>query len=317
MTGVALSGSRLMARTRLTNAGQTRHAVVRTKHPSDTASSATESGSATVNKKDKCICCQHVVTSSDKGIQCDLCDNWFHAECQEVKDSSYNALIDDQWDNQLIWYCKCCKKVSANIISKLVTLEKEVAQMKEHQLKDHTAVDYTRISKIVEECVKESPAVIPRVSSSHADNFRKAIPDAIRIRGIPEPDKDIFQNTEAQMKSDKQSVERIFEHIAIDCDILDLKRLGSYDTSRSRPLLVTVNPWKKRLILSSLCKLKNYEHRVFLSRDLSSAELRTEKALLKKRFDLITKSGVSRKDLKLINLNLQQKIDDVWVPVKD
>ena len=119
------------------------------------------------------------------------------------------------------------------------------------------------------------------------------------------------------MKSDKQSVERIFEHIAIDCDILDLKRLGSYDTSRSRPLLVTVNPWKKRLILSSLCKLKNYEHRVFLSRDLSSAELRTEKVLLKKRFDLITKSGVSRKDLKLINLNLQQKIDDVWVPVKD
>ena len=189
--------------------------------------------------------------------------------------------------------------------------------MKEHQLKDHTAVDYTRISKIVEECVKESPAVIPPVSSSHANNVRKTIPDAIRIRGIPEPDKDIFQNTEAQMKSDKQSVERIFEHIAIDCDILDLKRLGSYDTSRSRPLLVTVNPWKKRLILSSLCKLKNYEHRVFLSRDLSSAELRNEKTLLKKRFDLITKSGVSRKDLKLINLNLQQKIDDVWVPVKD
>ncbi|CAC5386230.1 unnamed protein product [Mytilus coruscus] len=58
------------------------------------------------NRKDEIVCsiCSCQFNSVDERIQCDLCDNWYHKECQNITD---DQLIDKTEDD---WYCmKCCE----------------------------------------------------------------------------------------------------------------------------------------------------------------------------------------------------------------
>ena len=77
--------------------------------------------------------------------------------------------------------------------------------------------------------------------------------------------------------------------------ITNVRRLGRYDSERAkanqnfnRPVLVTLaNQWDKRLILSSLSRLRGRKDNLSISRDLSSDEVKLEKDLLKERYRLI------------------------------
>jgi len=41
---------------------------------------------------EKCGHCTKVVTDRDNGLQCELCEGWFHAACQDVSDEDYKVL---------------------------------------------------------------------------------------------------------------------------------------------------------------------------------------------------------------------------------
>ena len=52
--------------------------------------------------------CGLVVKYGQMGIQCDLCMNWFHAQCQDVPKAAYNAL--DKYDT-VAFICMGCKRL--------------------------------------------------------------------------------------------------------------------------------------------------------------------------------------------------------------
>ena len=127
----------------------------------------------------------------------------------------------------------------------------------------------------IEQQVKQRPIERPPITEpsnteqQRNPKFRLADPDGLRIRGIPEPDRSRYSTKEAQLKCDMESIRDVMNHLEIDCEILDLRRLGNYDDKKNRSILVTVNPWKKRLILSTLGKLTTYKTNVYINRDLS------------------------------------------------
>jgi len=51
-----------------------------------------------------CGHCSLEVTWSQKGIFCDSCDQWFHANCQSIGDETYDRLSDSRH----VWVCTTC-----------------------------------------------------------------------------------------------------------------------------------------------------------------------------------------------------------------
>ena len=115
-----------------------------------------------------------------------------------------------------------------------------------------------------------------------------------------------------------EEVNKVFGFLNVDCEISDLRRLGSYEeaktSGKNRPIIVDLaNPWQKRIIFLSLYKLKGYGKPVYISRELNPDEITIENELLKQRRDLINK-GTPAKDLRVNNLKLLRRDGLKWNP---
>lgn len=51
-----------------------------------------------------CGVCSNPVKSNQKGIQCDLCDQWYHINCEHMPNSIYDSLSSSV-DS---WFCSSC-----------------------------------------------------------------------------------------------------------------------------------------------------------------------------------------------------------------
>ena len=90
--------------------------------------SSSEAGSDTAfcNGGPGKVKCGDPVRDSDQGVQCEKCELWFHAGCQQIPKAAYEALVSFKI---LSWFCPECKKsVKARDenIPRLETLEKKV-----------------------------------------------------------------------------------------------------------------------------------------------------------------------------------------------
>ena len=83
-------------------------------------------GKDSKENKEKCGDCGQMVTSREKGIQCEICDKWFHAKCQCVSDETYKQLQKSQG---LHWFCKSCDKVIVQLWGAVTTLQKKQETM--------------------------------------------------------------------------------------------------------------------------------------------------------------------------------------------
>ncbi|WAR01729.1 hypothetical protein MAR_008287 [Mya arenaria] len=57
-----------------------------------------------------CGNCQTPVTWTFKGVQCDMCNIWFHANCQNIDDSRYDRLGNSSGVG--VWKCTICENVN-------------------------------------------------------------------------------------------------------------------------------------------------------------------------------------------------------------
>ena len=73
-----------------------------------------------------CGNCENPVTWKCKGVQCDMCQIWFHADCQNVSDSLYDRL-GDSTVGLAVWKCSICENinVSNSSLPSLDSLESE------------------------------------------------------------------------------------------------------------------------------------------------------------------------------------------------
>ena len=107
--------------------------------------------------------CGELVKSTEAGVQCDKCDNWYHISCQDVPKPAYEAL---QKYDVLSWFCSDCHVVSKvndselltaleNKIEKLDTEVKvQLSRMVTCLREQERAVDHQ--TKMIERSLKES-----------------------------------------------------------------------------------------------------------------------------------------------------------------
>ena len=48
--------------------------------------------------------CEHLVTARSRGVECKICNGWFHAKCQQNSNAEYDSM-----ENQF-WMCSFCRK---------------------------------------------------------------------------------------------------------------------------------------------------------------------------------------------------------------
>ena len=155
----------------------------------------------------------------------------------------------------------------------------------------------------------------------NAFESKVAEPRGLRLRGNPEmsgipPDEAV--------KKDMEKVESVFDFLAgKKCNVKSLKRVGQFKdlSPKPRTLIVQVDKEACRtLLLKALRDLENYRELsgpVFLSKELTIEELKTENDSLKKRKVKIDQ-GVPREKLRSRNLKLEmQKDQGIWEEVYD
>ena len=82
-------------------------------------------------------------------------------------------------------------------------------------------------------------------------------PSGVRVRGIPE-----LKDTNARRRAEhhKAEIEKLLKFLNVDSNIEDCRRIGTYNESKDRTILLKLsNDWNRKLLLLSLGKLWNYD----------------------------------------------------------
>lgn len=53
---------------------------------------SSNSKSDKVSNLAKCLDCSKVVQTTDKGVLCDVCEEWFHSKCVNISDEIYTRI---------------------------------------------------------------------------------------------------------------------------------------------------------------------------------------------------------------------------------
>ncbi|KAG7163512.1 putative PHD-finger-containing protein 1 [Homarus americanus] len=130
---------------------------------SETKDSGDRRRKASVNKHggkkntEMCGECGLTVKDSDKAVSCDVCEVWFHIECEKLPEEVYNFMQDEEAEGVLMWYCSHCKKGCAKLHKYIKRIEQQqVEQMtrqnelegKVNKLKEFTAQEHDKNKEI-------------------------------------------------------------------------------------------------------------------------------------------------------------------------
>ena len=134
----------------------------------------------------------------------------------------------------------------------------------------------------------------------------------VRVSGIFELK---YTNARKRAEHEKAEIENLPKFINVDSNIKDCRRIGTYNEIKDRTIIVKLsNDCNRKLLLLSLGKLRKYDKKVYLSRELSKEEQLLENDLLKKRREYI-ESGIPRNKVKVGNLKLLHYDDqsNTWI----
>ena len=158
----------------------------------------------------------------------------------------------------------------------------------------------------------------PKPEKTLSENNNKSTFDntsnEIRFSGVKEykcstSEKANFYDT---VKFEQNQTESILNYLGDDdYEITNIRRLGKYDSRRSRPrsFLISFNtPGTVRKILTRANAFRQYKMdngtNIFFSRSLNKDDLLEEKQCLGKRWQLITDEQYEKDKIKFINLKL-------------
>jgi len=69
-----------------------------------------------------CRACGEKVTAEQKGIECEICKSWFHAQCEDLEDEEYEVLSRHKRAS-IHWYCSLCNEGSAELVRLVKNLQ--------------------------------------------------------------------------------------------------------------------------------------------------------------------------------------------------
>ena len=267
------------------------------------------------NKSTKFPCGACKAECKSNCVQCSDCGKWFHQECTNLPANVFAALGKIKG---LFWKCDACvdnvvtaaedqlqqliQETKANVsffdVMKNELLN-EIKVIKQSMTTFQEKMNLKRESVHVQN-TKNRPETEPTASKKPADDNKHLT--QLKFIGVAESPEKYNLN---QKLNDKEAVDEILADIGLNAKSSDCMRLGKFAEHKKRPILVTFNSvWDARICLSKAIENKFFEtNRILIVRALSRDEQEIEKAILKKRFELV-QSGIDRSQLKIRNLKL-------------
>ena len=96
--------------------------------------------------KENCIVCKTRVNSGERGIKCDLCRRWYHADCQGVARKDYDLL--SKVETKVMWFCVRCDGKMDDISDgfrkmeqKVELVENEIIRIKKEEKEKQQTID--------------------------------------------------------------------------------------------------------------------------------------------------------------------------------
>ena len=83
-------------------------------------------GRATGKNRSKCADCSKQVLDKESGVQCEVCEGWFHCRCQQVPEETYKFLMENE---SIHWYCSGCNRGVSKIIQTLAKIQERQEKM--------------------------------------------------------------------------------------------------------------------------------------------------------------------------------------------
>ena len=163
-----------------------------------------------------CGTCNRPVKSNQSGIQCDLCQIWFHAKCCNANEQLVKFLESEAGQSSnLHWYCRSCEAGSRRILEKLVvmderlsTVENQVGEIKGKLDQLDSKLDGTSkkndnpkpqfISEVVEEIREREKRALNVVFSGEVT--KEKVDRFVEVQGGESPSKVLEVETKSKKK---------------------------------------------------------------------------------------------------------------------
>jgi hypothetical protein len=203
-------------------------------------------GTSKSDSERECSTCHEEVLNN--GVECEVCDSWFHCKCVGVATGTYMAL---QQDKSLHWYCQGCSKGVVSTWKKLQErqeqIEKEMIQLKVEFKELREGLDKigkleTEVGKCKTECsaidrkIKQMEAVekeskmkseqmLEKERQGIKQSFAQIVKEQEEERGkdLRTNDKDIQQKMIEMLEREKRRENIIIRGIKVSTEIEERK----------------------------------------------------------------------------------------------
>lgn len=212
--------------------------------------------------------CSKKIKPSNKAVQCEICEIWWHMECTDLEESEYDVL--SKGSSCIHWFCEGCNRGSRKMLLVIQKLQTEL---------DEVRKEFTDFKKKV---VTKSNFNIDR-------NEQYSRKDSARISNITDPHDKEEDTNGAVIKLAKDIGVVIKSE-----DISTSHRLGKVTATYDRPIIVKfVRRDTKRNIMMKRRLLKDHavHSNVYINDDLTRMRYKISKELRNQNYNVWSRDG--------------------------
>ena len=239
--------------------------------------------------KERYICkggddtCNKVIKRKEASIECEACENWYHAECQGLSQSAWGAIKE----HNLFWVCGNCQKQFVEMQNIRKQVKADIELVETHVVKKVEEVK-SLVEKVIDKKVDDglkkmevkfgesSTALKKVVQEKNIDRSRNLI-----IHNIPECDSD---DPKVRAEHDVKEMSKITQSLCGTGTSTNIAR--AFRLNRQKPADLNEVDRRPRLLLIKLDKEEDAESlfmkrfglrdagfpNIYITRDLSKEE---------------------------------------------
>lgn len=135
--------------------------------------------------EDKCLNCRKIVREDDDGLQCEVCELWFHSGCQGMTSETYRIINQEG----IHWFCKNCDKRVSKLVVTVAKIEERQEKMDEelketrNELKE-VKEDVKKVSQKAEEIDIKLETVIEAKLAKTVEEMETRRPENSNMQGL-------------------------------------------------------------------------------------------------------------------------------------
>lgn len=128
----------------------------------------------------KCVTCSQVVRDDDNGMQCEICEEWYHAKCQNINDEGYKVLGMEN----IHWYCIGCNRGIGKITGTLAKVQQKQEKLEREMKEMHDKVkeefgkykqDFQQEIKTIKDTINEMAAQIEQQKEDNSGEAKESL----------------------------------------------------------------------------------------------------------------------------------------------